>query len=175
MSPTWRAASRRILTVDLKLLPHKRLHAHDLQSVGRVLERDAHEEQAGDGQVRRRDVKGERAEFVRRVPHVDLETCRCRRSATFSVARGGRSRERSGAHLMASRQAVRGWRSSRLVWACSSGRESCRHRAALRGLYEHDGVSAPSRHLERSSFRLPYSNGGRCRSWTARRRQSTRE
>lgn len=47
--------------MNLKLLPDKRLNTHDLETFGRALERDAEEDQARDGQMRRRNVQGDRA------------------------------------------------------------------------------------------------------------------
>lgn len=82
------------LTVDLELLPDKRLHAHDLETLGRALERDAEENQARDGQVRRRDVQGDRANVAQVLPDVDLEACSP--SANVASAFQSSRSERSG-------------------------------------------------------------------------------
>lgn len=59
--------------MQLKRLADKGLDRHDLHPLGRVLEADAQEDQARDGQVRRRDVERDGPEFRLVVAHVDLE------------------------------------------------------------------------------------------------------
>lgn len=59
-----------------ELLADERLNAHDLETLRRLLERDAEKEQTRDRQMRRRDVQSDRTEVAQVLPDIDLEAWR---------------------------------------------------------------------------------------------------